>query len=221
MIISFASAKGGVGKSSVCGAMACELAKRGRNVLVFDLDPNKTLGKWGTRAPYPGVTVRTENEKTFSDAFAEARGGGYDHILIDMAGVLHSDMLGAIAWSNLVIIPTGNSLPDLEEAVQMAGRVKRLGRDVAFREIPFRVLLTRVFSLRTNAGEFIGDELERLGMPLFKRGITFRPKWQEFFINGKPPCDAQPEGAGAEIAAVADEAERVVTELLNTKRGAA
>ncbi|GHT53693.1 chromosome partitioning protein ParA [Bacteroidia bacterium] len=43
MIISFANQKGGVGKSTLCGMFANYLAKRGINVLVVDIDRQRTL----------------------------------------------------------------------------------------------------------------------------------------------------------------------------------
>ena len=43
MILSFASSKGGVGKSTTCAAIASALALAGDRVLLIDLDPNRTL----------------------------------------------------------------------------------------------------------------------------------------------------------------------------------
>ena len=46
MIVTFAHHKGGTGKTTTCTSVAGELAKRGRRVLVVDMDPqaNATAG---------------------------------------------------------------------------------------------------------------------------------------------------------------------------------
>ena len=45
-IITFASPKGGVGKSTTCLAIAAALASRGEPVLILDLDQTNTLIRW-------------------------------------------------------------------------------------------------------------------------------------------------------------------------------
>ena len=51
MILTFASSKGGVGKSTTCAAIASALALDGARVLLIDLDQNKTLDRWAQKAP--------------------------------------------------------------------------------------------------------------------------------------------------------------------------
>ena len=47
MIVAFASSKGGVGKSTICAAVGAWLASRGEDVLILDLDHNRTVDRWG------------------------------------------------------------------------------------------------------------------------------------------------------------------------------
>jgi cellulose biosynthesis protein BcsQ len=46
MIITFASSKGGVGKSTSCVALAGAYARAGQRVHIIDLDGNKTASRW-------------------------------------------------------------------------------------------------------------------------------------------------------------------------------
>jgi chromosome partitioning protein len=55
MILSFASSKGGVGKSTACAAIAATLAQDGARVLVLDLDLNQTVARWAKKARMPGL----------------------------------------------------------------------------------------------------------------------------------------------------------------------
>src|SRR5450631_2064747 len=83
MIIAFASSKGGVGKSTTCAAIGSRLALRGEQVLIFDLDQNQTLERWGRRANIPGLTVRAIDRDGFTTMFRETTAAGdTDHILI-------------------------------------------------------------------------------------------------------------------------------------------
>ena len=66
MIVSFASSKGGVGKSTTCAAIGSRLAQRGEQVLIIDLDQNKTLERWGRKAKVPGLTVSAVERDQFN-----------------------------------------------------------------------------------------------------------------------------------------------------------
>jgi len=87
MIVSFASSKGGVGKSTTCAAIGARLAQRGEQVLIIDLDQNRTLERWGRKANIPGLTVRAIERDNFTNVFRETMtSDDVDHILIDLAG---------------------------------------------------------------------------------------------------------------------------------------
>ena len=40
-----------------CAAIGSRLAQRGEQVLILDLDQNKTLERWGRKAKIPGLTA--------------------------------------------------------------------------------------------------------------------------------------------------------------------
>jgi chromosome partitioning protein len=61
MIISFASSKGGVGKSTICAAIGAYLARSGEEVLMLDLDQNRTVERWGRKAKIGGLTVKARS----------------------------------------------------------------------------------------------------------------------------------------------------------------
>jgi chromosome partitioning protein len=46
LIITLASSKGGVGKSTTCAALAGAYAKAGERVHIVDLDNNRTVSRW-------------------------------------------------------------------------------------------------------------------------------------------------------------------------------
>ena len=217
MIISFASSKGGVGKSTACAAVAARLALRGEQVLILDLDQNKTLDRWGRKAKIPGLTVRETDRDGFTTLFRETiAAGDMDHILIDLAGAREATALKAIARSDLVVIPAQASEPDLREALVMASDV----RDVAEEKgapIPYRMLLTKMSPLRTRVTDFVYQELARHKLPIFRTVLVERVAYKEMFLTGVPPTATDKGGAGAEVAALATEME----EIVNAARGEA
>jgi cellulose biosynthesis protein BcsQ len=66
MIVSFASSKGGVGKSTICAAIGARLAGRGEEVLILDLDQNRTVERWGRKAKVKGRGGSTNSDGTIS-----------------------------------------------------------------------------------------------------------------------------------------------------------
>jgi chromosome partitioning protein len=209
MILSFTSSKGGVGKSTSCAAIACALAGQGEAVEILDLDPNKTLDRWHRNTPHAGVNVVHCEPQAFREKFEAAQATGR-HVLIDLAGFLHTDILRAFTKADLVIIPATPSEPDVHEAMRMAKHVRGVGGSVD-REIPFRVLLTQVGTLRTKAGDFVTAQVDAAGLPRFMRGMVSRIAYKEMFLTGEAPTDVSTEtGAGAEVAAILDEIRAII-----------
>jgi chromosome partitioning protein len=199
MIISFASSKGGVGKSTSCAAVGARLAQRGEQVLILDLDQNGTLARWGRKTSIPGLTVKAIERDDFTNMFRETvLAGETDHILIDLAGAREATVLKAIARSELVIIPAQASEPDLREALVVVSDI----RDVAEEKgtpIEYRVLLTKMYPLRTRVTEFVYQELARHGLPIFRTVLVERAAYREMFLTGTPPSASDAGGAGAEM----------------------
>lgn len=212
MIIAFASSKGGVGKSTICAAIAARLAQRGEEVLVLDLDQNRTVERWGRKAKIPGLTVRAIERDSFTTVIREAaNSGSVDHILIDLAGAREATVLKAIARSDLVVIPAQASEPDLREALVIVSDIKDVAEEKGA-PIPYRLLLTKMMPLRTRATDFAYQELARHGLPLFRTVMVERVAYKEMFLTGVPPTVSEMRGAGAEVAALATEMEDVIKE---------
>src|SRR6516164_4728787 len=76
MIVSFASSKGGVGKSTACAAIGARLAQRGEEVVILDLDQNRTVDRWGRKRKITGLTIKAIERDSFTAIFRELREAG-------------------------------------------------------------------------------------------------------------------------------------------------
>lgn len=136
MIISLISQKGGVGKSALARLLAVEIAKAGWAVKIADLDPAQgTSTKWKARRDVAGLQpdVAVEKFRTVDRALKEA--DRFDLMILD--GPAHAEQGGRTMAhaSDLVILPTGYSLDDMEPQIEAAYELEESGID------PARILL--------------------------------------------------------------------------------
>jgi len=221
MIITFASSKGGVGKSTTCAAVASALALEGQQVLLIDLDQNRTLDRWARKAPIEGLTVKAIETAKFGAFFREQEtSGAFDHICIDLPGTREVTLFKALARSDLVVIPAQASEPDLREALVVVGDIRDVVETTG-RPVPYRLLLTKVFPLRTRVTDFAYAELERLGLPLFRTALVERSAYREMFLSGPPPTVTEKgKGAGLEIENLIAEIRGITAQTEETLRKA-
>lgn len=128
MIISLISQKGGVGKSTLARLLAVEIAKAGWRVKIADLDPAQgTATKWKARRDVVGLQpdVAVEKFRTVERAIKEA--DHFDLMILD--GPAHAEKGGKVMAqaSDLIIIPTGYSLDDMEPQIEAAYELEESG----------------------------------------------------------------------------------------------
>lgn len=128
MIISLISQKGGVGKSALARLLAVEVAKTGWSVKIADLDPAQgTSTKWKARRDIAGLQpeIAVEKYRTVERAIREAE--RYDLTILD--GPAHAEQGGRdmARQSDLVLMPTGYSLDDMEPQVEAAIELEESG----------------------------------------------------------------------------------------------
>lgn len=131
MIISLISQKGGVGKSALARVIAVEFAKAGWKVKIADLDPAQgTVTKWKARRDQAAIEpdVAVEKFRTVERALKEAE----RHDLLIMDGPAHAEKGGLLMarQSDLVLMPSGYSLDDMEAQVEAAYELEAAGIDL-------------------------------------------------------------------------------------------
>jgi chromosome partitioning protein len=132
MIVSLISQKGGVGKSALARLLAVEIAKAGWSVKIADLDPAQgTSTKWKARRDVAGIQpdVAVEKFRTVERALKEAE--HFDLMILD--GPAHAEQGGRsmARASDLVLMPTGYSLDDMEPQIEAAYELEESGIEPA------------------------------------------------------------------------------------------
>lgn len=189
-IITIASSKGGVGKSTACIAIAGALVARGASVHIVDLDENRTVLRWFSQhcVTLPGLSVvqvaPSDILAHLKEVVVDARPPAY--ILIDVAGVYEKALLQAMARSNLVIVPAQPSEPDIHEAMKVIKDLKDLNESFAG-AIPYRLLLNLVEPLDPHYQRYTLNEVARLGLQRFETLMHKRAPYREMFLSGKTP----------------------------------
>lgn len=207
MIIAMASAKGGVGKSTIAAHLADEWHMRHARVLVVDADPQQSLVDWasvrsgeGGEDAGPSVVAMGKNLGTQLDALA----AGYDVVIVDTPG-RQSAMLGvALGVADVALVPCGSGTTDLWAASQTAETIQdaqamRRGAPVA------RLLLNRVDG-RTVLGRHAREGLAEAGIPLLETTLGDRVAYVEAIAGGIGVTRYEPGSAAArELRALVDE----------------
>ena len=189
IVLTFASSKGGVGKSTAAVALAGAYAKAGQRVHLIDLDGNKTASRWlGDDALRPPmITLSAPNPQDLTEHLQEvARRHAPDVTLIDIAGSYEQALTIAVARAHLTVIPASTTEADIFEAARVARHIQAIY--AAFGKAPlYRVLATRVAPLVTHAQAHGFKQMARLKLPLFRSLIAARAAYEEIGLSGLPP----------------------------------
>jgi chromosome partitioning protein len=195
-VVTFANVKGGVGKSTLCSALAVRASKDSKRVALLDLDPQESLASWWTRRG------RTRNPKLHEvDATTEAIemliAEGWEWVFID-TGPAKIDLIEpGIVVADLVIIPTRPSAFDIEQAGIIVELCEIHGKPHAFlfNQADPSTKLTRT------AMKYLADEV---GGRVIKRPIiTYQQAYMAALTVGKSGPEVDKEGdARAEIEAL-------------------
>ncbi|MGB8701740.1 MAG: ParA family protein [Thermosynechococcaceae cyanobacterium] len=171
MIITTASFKGGVGKTTTAIHLAAFLQSIGKTLLV-DGDPNRSATRWDRRGK--GLPFKVISEQQAAKYAKE-----YEHIVIDtQARPTEEDLQDLVDGCDLLILPTTPDVLSLDALLQTVNLLKSLGSE------QYKILLTRVPSPPRKDGDDAREMLTDAELPLLKGRIREFVAFQKAALDG-------------------------------------
>jgi chromosome partitioning protein len=196
-VVSIASAKGGVGKSTLALLLGTEFALDGYRVALLDCDLNQHATAFGLKATLPGFTVVADvSEKDVLRALRTAETDN-DLVLVDLPGGSSTLALKALQRSHLVLVPTQPSLPDVRDAVKTIAQIDD-AEELARTPIARAVVWTRFLpGFESRVARHVRQSLEGQGIPILKSALMERAAFRAIHLTGLVPRQEEPQGAAA------------------------
>ena len=172
MILTIASFKGGVAKTTTAVHLATYLSKQ-KETLLIDGDLNRSASGWSKRGELPFKVVDERQAAKYAR--------NYEHIVIDTQARPEPEDLEALAdGCDLLIIPSTPDALSLDALMLTVNVLKQLGSDC------YKVLLTIIPPKPSKDGQEARAMLIEAGLPLFDTAIRRFVAFQKAALAGVP-----------------------------------
>lgn len=172
MILTVASFKGGVGKTTTAVHLAAYLQNK-QPALLIDGDPNRSATAYMKRGSLPFTVVDERGAAKFAR--------DYEHVIIDTEARPEEEDLRSLAnGCDLLVIPTTPEAMAIDALLLTVEALKKAGAK------NYRILLTVVPPRPSRDGEEARLMLESRGLPLFKNEIKRLIAFQKASLAGVP-----------------------------------
>jgi chromosome partitioning protein len=211
--ITFASSKGGCGKSTAAVLLASALAERSA-VTLIDADPNQPIIRWSKRPGRPEklAVVGGVTQDTLLDAIEDAE-GKTPFVIVDLEGTANLLVSQALSRADLAIVPLKGSTLDAIEALKLVRFITQQERAYR-RDIPYRLLFTQTPpAIRSRTLKAIEADLMGQGIPMFSTALHDRDAYRAVFAMGGTLGTLNQEEVGG-LDAARSNAESYVAEVV-------
>ena len=172
MIVTVASFKGGVGKSTTSIHLASYFSNEGKNkVLLLDGDANRSVSNWASRGKLP---FKVADERQAAKYSRDA-----DHIVIDTAARPNEDDLKTLdEGCDLLVLPCIPDVLSLEAMTLTIEALRKLNSN------SYKVLLTLVPPKPNKDGDEARKSLLKADLPLFDTSIRRFQAYKKAALSG-------------------------------------
>jgi chromosome partitioning protein len=216
-VITFASRKGGAGKSTLTAHIAAFAQHLGHRTLIVDADPQGSLSLWHAIRADGRLTLQTA-ARGIERLLAFAQVEGYEWVFIDTAPTMWVVVQEAIRAATLVVIPARPGFFDLAAVRETVTAARECGK-------PYAVVINAAPVKREEreapAVTQSRAELDRLAVPVWSGQISHRAGFIVSLAAGTSAGEMYLQSAaGQEIARLWSAIERSV-EAINRVQPAA
>lgn len=206
-IITVATLKGGSGKTTVASCLAVHWHLAGRNSVLIDADPQRSIARLAARGRALGGVPVVEDATETVLRTARRLASLNDPVIIDSPGFRSDTTLACFAAADLVLIPVKPSPLDTD---RMLDTLDIIITGLAGRGPMFRCLLTQT-TRDSVIARHIRAEIIEAGFLLLASEMTCRVAYPEAGLYGATPSLInQASAAAREIAAIADEVDAIL-----------
>jgi chromosome partitioning protein len=183
--------KGGIGKTTISANLSVAAEAAGLRTALFDLDPQESATVWADRRKAEAPHVEFLTLRRLDEALKTAEQQGFGLVVMDTPPAAGPEAYAAAKDADLILVPCGTSLIDLDAIKRTALMVKSVGKPAfaVFNEVPpgATVLLDDARQLVTKEGLDIAPIVIRARS-------SFRACWP----LGKSVTEMEPDGKAAE-----------------------
>lgn len=222
-VITLATSKGGVGKSSLGRSLAAHWFTVGHKPALVDADPQRTLAnRYDPEGRMGAVPVMAEPEERVGEVIEELR-RRHAPVIVDTAGFRNRTTIGALVATDLAIIPLKPAVEDVDAAIATYDLIREINETEEREGRPIKIAMVLTMSMRgTVIARHVRDQLTDASYPLIKAEMLNRVAYPEAGIEGLSPSITDPDGAAArDIAAIAQELMKLEDHEFMAKEAAA
>jgi chromosome partitioning protein len=186
-VISFATTKGGAGKTTATMVAASVLTDAGATVSVLDADPNQPFVTWAQLGKLPAnlKVVGGINHQNILDVI-EAEAASSKFVLIDTEGSANLALNYAMSQSHLVVIPCQASDLDAKEAgktIKLVSELRRTSRAVIDAVMVWQ--RTNAAGIESRNGKSIRRQFEEARIPCLETKLVEREPFKSMYSYGR------------------------------------
>jgi chromosome partitioning protein len=199
------SQKGGSGKTTLALHLAAAAAAQGKTVLVLDLDPQRSAGKWakvresGRRNPEEKLAIVAGEAEKLAIMLEVAKLNGAGLVLIDTSPRMEAAAVSAAKQANLIIVPARPTVLDVPAALATIEMLELAGRKDS------SVAVLNAVPARSAEGSEAAAIFQEAGVTVCPHFLGERLEYQRSLTQGLGIVEFAPTGkAASELRAVYD-----------------